>query len=234
MRLGIETIYQINSMVPTMSIARNLFIGREPLTRSHRRRRAHRPRADAAGKRAGDRRRRSPPALARRAASANCRAASGRASPSPAPCISSRSVLILDEPTNHLSVKETNKVLGFVRGLQAQGVTGIFISHNHPSRLPVLRPDRRDGARRNRVRQPRQPDLDRGSAGLSLKAGAGLALSGGRREIVTFRAHARFRIIKRRRRAWRRRPISRPTNGSFCCRPRWLRGSPYPRPIRAA
>ena len=31
MRLGIETIYQYNSMVPTMSIARNLFIGREPL-----------------------------------------------------------------------------------------------------------------------------------------------------------------------------------------------------------
>src|SRR4029077_17918221 len=31
MKLGIETIYQDNSTVPTMSIARNLFIGREPL-----------------------------------------------------------------------------------------------------------------------------------------------------------------------------------------------------------
>jgi simple sugar transport system ATP-binding protein len=40
--------------------------------------------------------------------------------------------LVLDEPTNHLSVKETNKVLGFIRGLKAQGVTGIFISHNIP------------------------------------------------------------------------------------------------------
>ena len=39
-------------------------------------------------------------------------------------------ILILDEPTNHLSVKETAKVLGFVRGLPAQGVTGILISHN--------------------------------------------------------------------------------------------------------
>ena len=39
-------------------------------------------------------------------------------------------VMILDEPTNHLSVKETNKVIGFVRGLKEQGVTGIFISHN--------------------------------------------------------------------------------------------------------
>ena len=39
-------------------------------------------------------------------------------------------VMILDEPTNHLSVKETNKVIGFVRGLKAQNITGIFISHN--------------------------------------------------------------------------------------------------------
>jgi simple sugar transport system ATP-binding protein len=34
MNLGIETIYQTNSMVPTMSIARNLFVGREPLMAS--------------------------------------------------------------------------------------------------------------------------------------------------------------------------------------------------------
>jgi simple sugar transport system ATP-binding protein len=39
-------------------------------------------------------------------------------------------VMILDEPTNHLSVKETNKVIGFVRSLKEQGVTSIFISHN--------------------------------------------------------------------------------------------------------
>jgi len=39
-------------------------------------------------------------------------------------------VMVLDEPTNHLSVKETNKVLGFVRSLGEQGVTSIFISHN--------------------------------------------------------------------------------------------------------
>jgi ABC-type sugar transport system ATPase subunit len=31
MRLGIETIYQYNSMVPLMTISRNVFIGREPL-----------------------------------------------------------------------------------------------------------------------------------------------------------------------------------------------------------
>ena len=39
-------------------------------------------------------------------------------------------ILVLDEPTNHLSVKETNKVIGFVKNLKAQNLTGIFISHN--------------------------------------------------------------------------------------------------------
>ena len=39
-------------------------------------------------------------------------------------------VMILDEPTNHLSVKETTKVLAFVRRLPTQGITGILISHN--------------------------------------------------------------------------------------------------------
>ena len=39
-------------------------------------------------------------------------------------------MIILDEPTNHLSVKETNKVIDFVKNLHAQGKCGIFISHN--------------------------------------------------------------------------------------------------------
>ena len=37
---------------------------------------------------------------------------------------------VLDEPTNHLSVKETAKVLGFVKGLAAQNMTRIFVSYN--------------------------------------------------------------------------------------------------------
>ncbi|WP_256722840.1 ATP-binding cassette domain-containing protein, partial [Burkholderia pseudomallei] len=39
-------------------------------------------------------------------------------------------VLILDEPTNHLSVRETNKVIDFVKSLREQDMAGIFISHN--------------------------------------------------------------------------------------------------------
>jgi ABC-type sugar transport system ATPase subunit len=53
----------------------------------------------------------------------------GSASPSPGRYFKAK-VLILDELTNHLSVKETAKVLGFVKGLAAQNVTGILISHN--------------------------------------------------------------------------------------------------------
>jgi simple sugar transport system ATP-binding protein len=129
MRLGIETIYQYNSMVPTMSIARNLFIGREPLKasvlgigildQSRMRTESIRAIADV------DLHLRSPDALVgelsggQRQGVAIARAMHFKSK-----------VLILDEPTNHLSVKETNKVLGFVRGLKAQGVTGIFISHN--------------------------------------------------------------------------------------------------------
>ena len=129
MRHGLETIYQYNSMVPTMSIARNLFIGREPLkwkignfgVMDQKRMREESVRAIADV----DLHLRSPDALVgelsggQRQGVAIARAMHFKSK-----------VLILDEPTNHLSVKETNKVIGFVRGLKSQGLTGIFISHN--------------------------------------------------------------------------------------------------------
>jgi simple sugar transport system ATP-binding protein len=129
MRLGIETVYQYNSMVPTMTVARNLFIGREPLMFSigavgvmnQRKMRAESVRAIADV----DLHIRSPDTLVgelsggQRQGVAIARAMHFKSK-----------VLILDEPTNHLSVKETAKVLGFVKGLPAQNVTGILISHN--------------------------------------------------------------------------------------------------------
>jgi simple sugar transport system ATP-binding protein len=126
---GIETIYQYNSMVPNMSIARNVFIGREPvkaslfgigiLDQERMREESVKAIADV------DLHLRSPDALVgelsggQRQGVAIARAMHFKSK-----------VMILDEPTNNLSVKETNKVIGFVRGLKAQGVTGIFISHN--------------------------------------------------------------------------------------------------------
>ncbi|MCX7301399.1 MAG: ATP-binding cassette domain-containing protein [Rhodobacterales bacterium] len=129
MRLGIETIYQYNSMVPIMSISRNMFIGREPLKFSiggigwldERKMREDSVSAIADV----DLHLRSPDALVgelsggQRQGVAIARAMHFRSK-----------VMILDEPTNHLSVKETAKVIGFVKGLKAQGVTSIFISHN--------------------------------------------------------------------------------------------------------
>jgi len=129
MRLGIETIYQDASMVPTMSIARNLFVGREPLLfavggigfidHDRMRRESIKAIADV------DLHLRSPDALlAELSGGQRQGVAIARAMH-----FKSR-VLILDEPTNHLSVKETAKVLGFVRSLPAQGITTILISHN--------------------------------------------------------------------------------------------------------
>ena len=131
MRLGLETIYQYNSMFPTMTIARNVFIGREPLRWSvfgigsmdqeRMRRESVQAIADV------DLHLRSPDALVgelsggQRQGVAIARAMHFKSK-----------VLFLDEPTNHLSVKETRKVLGFIRGLKAQNVTGVFISHNIP------------------------------------------------------------------------------------------------------
>lgn len=129
MNLGIETIYQYNSMVPTMSIARNLFIGREPLKFSlfglgvmDQKKMADesvRAIADV------DLHLRSPDALVgelsggQRQGVAIARAMHFKSR-----------VMILDEPTNHLAVKETGKVISFVSGLKKLGITAIFISHN--------------------------------------------------------------------------------------------------------
>jgi simple sugar transport system ATP-binding protein len=129
MKLGIETIYQDNSMVPTMSIARNLFIGREPLRFSiaglgminHQRMRQEAMSAI------------SDVDLHVRSADALLSELSGgqRQGVAIARAMHFKSrVMILDEPTNHLSVKETTKVLAFVRRLPSQGITGILISHN--------------------------------------------------------------------------------------------------------
>jgi simple sugar transport system ATP-binding protein len=129
MDLGIETIYQTNSMVPAMSIARNLFIGREPLKWSifgigmmdQAKMRADSVKAIADV----DLHLRSPDALVGELSGGQRQGvAIARAM-----YFKSR-LLILDEPTNHLSVKETAKVIGFVKGLKASGLTGIFISHN--------------------------------------------------------------------------------------------------------
>ena len=136
MSLGIETIYQYTAMVPQMSIARNIFIGREPLRWSvlgfgpmDRRKMAEHAIKSLTNL---DLRTRSPDTPVdelsggQRQGVAIARAMYFKSK-----------LLILDEPTNHLSVKETNKVLDFVVSLRDQGITSIFISHNLHHIYPI-------------------------------------------------------------------------------------------------
>ena len=136
MNLGIETIYQYSALIPEMSIARNIFIGREEtkfnigpfgiMKRKEMDGDAMKALTDVE--------------LHLRSPETPVNQLSGgeRQGVVIARAMYFKSkVLILDEPTNHLSVKETNKVLRFVEGLKKQGVTSIFITHNLSHIFPI-------------------------------------------------------------------------------------------------
>jgi len=137
MALGIETIYQYTAMVPQMSIARNIFIGREPvkgpsiggiglMDQKSMVQHATRSLTNI------DLTRRSPNTTVEELSGGQRQAvAIARA------MYFKSKLLILDEPTNHLSVKETNKVLDYVVSLKEQGIGSIFISHNLHHIYPI-------------------------------------------------------------------------------------------------
>ena len=127
--LGIETIYQDLALVTQLSIARNLFLGREPLKGP---RFLNRMDTMLMEEVAGD--------LLRKVGI-------GKSIPATTP-ISSLSggerqavaiaramhfdsdLIILDEPTNNLGVAETQGVLRFVRNARDSGHSCILIAHN--------------------------------------------------------------------------------------------------------
>lgn len=127
--LGIETIHQDSALVPQLSIARNLFLGREPL--------------------------KGPTFLSRMDQGAMNRIAGELlvevgitkklAPDTPVSLLSGgerqavsiaralyfdSDLIILDEPTNNLGVEETHGVLRFVRNARDSGHSSIFIAHN--------------------------------------------------------------------------------------------------------
>ena len=136
MRLGIETIYQDSALAQTLSIARNLFVGREPTNYN----------IGSFG--LMDRSKMATEALEAikkveldlRSAEDLVETLSGgeRQGVVIARALYFRTkVLIMDEPTNHLSVKETAKVLNWIEKLKSEGTTCVFITHNLHHVYPV-------------------------------------------------------------------------------------------------
>ncbi|HEY0912597.1 MAG TPA: ATP-binding cassette domain-containing protein [Bradyrhizobium sp.] len=126
---GIETIYQDSALVTQLSIARNLFLGREPVKGTRLFDRLDREKmervADELLKRVGISK--NIPATTpigslsggERQAVAIARA-----------MYFDSELIILDEPTNNLGVAETQGVLRFVRNARDSGHSCIFIAHN--------------------------------------------------------------------------------------------------------
>lgn len=126
---GIETIYQDSALVTQLSIARNLFLGREPVRGGRFFDRLDLP-------------------MMERVASELLKQVGITKNIPPSTPISSLSggerqavaiaramhfdsdLIILDEPTNNLGVAETQGVLQFVRQARDTGHSCIFIAHN--------------------------------------------------------------------------------------------------------
>jgi simple sugar transport system ATP-binding protein len=126
---GIETIYQDSALVTQLSIARNLFLGREPVKGP---RLFDRLDQKAMNKVARDLLKRVgitkeiPPTTPVSALSGGERQAVAIARA----MHFDSDLIILDEPTNNLGVDETKGVLRFVRGARDSGHSCILIAHN--------------------------------------------------------------------------------------------------------
>jgi simple sugar transport system ATP-binding protein len=127
--LGIETIYQDSALVTQLSIARNLFLGREPIKGpGFLNRMDQNAMNDAARvllKQVGITKE-IPPITPISALSGGERQAVAIAR---AMHFESE-LIILDEPTNNLGVEETQGVLRFVRNARDSGHSCVFIAHN--------------------------------------------------------------------------------------------------------
>jgi len=119
---GISTVYQEVNLVPDLSVAENLFIGREPMRFGLVDWRTMRARAQAALDRLGlkldvDR------ALGAYSIALQQMVAIARAVDAKA------RVLVLDEPTSSLDKNEVARLFDTMRALKAQGLGIVFVSH---------------------------------------------------------------------------------------------------------
>jgi simple sugar transport system ATP-binding protein len=126
---GIETIYQDSALVTQLSIARNLFLGREPISGPRFLNRMDQAAmnivADKLLKQVGITKD-IPPTTPISSLSGGERQAVAIARA----MHFDSDLIILDEPTNNLGVAETQGVLRFVRNARDSGHSCIFIAHN--------------------------------------------------------------------------------------------------------
>ena len=122
-RAGISTIYQEVNLIPLMSVAHNLFLGREPRTRFGTLDEARMNREAAEilrgyGVTADPRRQLGTLALGAQQMVALARAV----------MIDAR-VVIMDEPTSSLEPREVETLFGVIRDLHAKGIGIVYVSH---------------------------------------------------------------------------------------------------------
>ena len=126
--LGIESIYQESSLVNSLSIPRNLFLGREPVKRF-----GPFPRLDMARmkdeahallKQIGIKRIDLSTPISNLSGGERQSIAIARA------MYFEKDLIILDEPTNQLGIEEIQSVLEFVVKAKDKGYSTIFITHN--------------------------------------------------------------------------------------------------------
>ncbi len=123
--LGIETVYQEQALSPHVSIARNVFMGREPTTFLGFMDRGRMEEESMGVMTKLGLRIKDPDAIVemlsggQRQGVAIARVLYFKAK-----------LVVLDEPTIALSVKESRQVLEFVQQLKREGISVIFITHN--------------------------------------------------------------------------------------------------------
>lgn len=123
--LGIETVYQDQALAPNLSIARNVFMGREPVKKFGM---LDKKLMDEESMRALSN-------LGLRIASPELPvitlSGGGRQGVAIARALHFKAKLvILDEPTVALSVKEVGEVLEFIKQLKKENISVVFITHN--------------------------------------------------------------------------------------------------------
>jgi simple sugar transport system ATP-binding protein len=145
LRAGIETLYQDSGIAPHLTVAANVFLGREILKKGflgrlgfladremHERARKELERLGIATPAANR-------AVSKLSGGQRQAVAIGRA------VAWAKNVIILDEPTNHLGARQSAELLGVIRQVREKGIAVVFISHTLPhvldltNRIVVLR-----------------------------------------------------------------------------------------------